>query len=55
MEEVEQTETSAETPEPETVPLSDIDQAQINEWMDDKIGPVETEVEEVEESKESQA
>ena len=43
MEEVEQTETSAETPEPETVPLSDIDQAQINEWMDDKIGTVETE------------
>jgi len=48
MEEVEQTETSAETPEPETVPLSDIDQAQINEWMDDKIGPVETETEETE-------
>ena len=48
--EVEQAETVAEAPEvTEAPPLSDIDQSQINEWMDDKIGPVETEdVEEVE-------
>ena len=56
MEEVEQTETAAEAeaeaPEAETAEATD--QAQINEWMDDKIGPVETEVEEVEESQESQ-
>ena len=53
--EVEQTETVevVETEAPEVR-----DQAQINEWMDDKIGPVETEeieeIEEVEESQESQ-
>ena len=55
--EAEQTETveAAETPEvaevAEPEPAEVTDQAQINEWMDDKIGPVETEdVEEVEES-----
>ena len=47
--EVEQTETP-KTPEVaevaevvETETLSEIDQAQINEWMDEKIGPLETE------------
>jgi len=49
--EVEQTET-AEVVETET--LSEIDQAQINEWMDEKIGPLETEVEESQESQKSQ-
>ena len=49
MEEVEQSETVAEAPEPE-VTEEVRDQAQINEWMDDKIGPVEAEeVEAVEE------
>jgi hypothetical protein len=45
MEEVEQTDTVevAEALEPETESLSDIDQAQISEWMDDKIGTVEVE------------
>ena len=49
--EVEQTETVAEAPE-ETAEVRD--QAQINEWMDDKIGPGETEVEASQESQESQ-
>ena len=38
----------------ETETLSEIDQAQINEWMDEKIGPLETEVEESQESQKSQ-
>ena len=52
--EVEQTETVevAETPEPVVEPEV-TDQAQINEWLDDRLGP-ETETEEVEESQESQ-
>ena len=53
--EVEQSETVAETPEVEvTEEASEVtDQAQINEWLDDRLGP-ETETEEVEESQESQ-
>ena len=50
--EVEQTETVevAETPEVTEEAAEATDQAQINEWMDDKIGPVEAEeVEKVEE------
>ena len=58
--EVEQTETVevAETPEVTEEAAEATDQAQINEWMDDKIGPVETEAEaeevETEESQKSQ-
>ena len=59
MEEVEQTETVEviEAPEvtAETEETAEVrDQAQINEWLDDKIGPVETEEVEAEESQESQ-
>ena len=41
MEEVEQTETVAEAP------AEILDQAQIDEWLDDKVGPVETEEAEI--------
>ena len=43
--EVEQTETVAEAEAPEVAAetAEERDQAQINEWRDDKIGPVETE------------
>ena len=41
--EVEQTETPEVAEVVETETLSEIDQAQINEWMDEKIGPLETE------------
>jgi len=43
--EVQQTETveTPEVPVVEAEQLSEIDQAQINEWIDDKIGPLETE------------
>jgi len=52
--EVEQTETPEVVEVVETETLSEIDQAQINEWMDEKIGPLETEVEESQESQKSQ-
>ena len=54
--EVEQTETVevAETPEVTEEAAEATDQAQINEWMDDKIGPVEAEEVEEVETEESQ-
>ena len=54
--EVEQTEeVVVEAPEPEVPEPAEVtDQAQINEWMDDKIGPVETEDAEEVETEESQ-
>ena len=49
MEEVEQTETSAETPE--VVEPEVTEQDQISEWLDDRLGPETEDAEEVEATK----